>query len=225
MIILHKGNEMAQKDYIVRIIEQLATFLFSIVFNKKINNFDMALEKIEEAYNGLLNTDGNKIKNIAFNEIIESNTFNGIINIDNIEIIASLLFEEADVLERINGFNIISRNYYEKSFLLFYKIYHETRKEKHNEKIIEILEKVNNYEIENETKYNIFKYYEEAGFYGKAEDYLYELIEDKYQNILEEGEFFYSALLEKEDDVLEKGNLSRNEVIEGISNIKQKYGA
>jgi hypothetical protein len=74
----------------------------------------MALEKIEETYNGLLNTDGNKIKSLIFHEIIKSNTYNGIINIDNIEIIANLTFEEADILERINGLNIISRDNYEK---------------------------------------------------------------------------------------------------------------
>jgi hypothetical protein len=215
---------MAQKDYIIRTIEQLATFLFSIIFNKRINNFDMALEKIEEAYNGLLNTDGEKIKNLTFDEIIEGNTFNGTINIDNVEIIANLFFEEADILERLNGLNVVSKKYYEKSFLLFYKIYRETRKEKYDKRIIEIVGKTNNYEICNETKYSMFKYYEEAGLYGKAEDCLYELIEKNYQNIFEEGKNFYAALLEKEDSVLEKGNLPRNEIIEGLRTITQKHG-
>ncbi|GHV08168.1 hypothetical protein FACS189485_19360 [Spirochaetia bacterium] len=216
---------MVQKDYIVRIIEQAASFLFSIAFNKKINNFDIALEKIEEAYNGLLNTDGNKIKFLTSNEIIDNNTFNGIINIENIGIIANLIFEEADILEKINGLNIISRDYYEKSFLLFYKIYQEKNFTKYNEKIIELLEKLNNYEIDNETKYNMFKYYEQTELYGKAEDYLYELIGKNYQNILEEGKTFYLTLLGKDDALLEKGNLPRNEIIEGMNNIKQKYGA
>jgi tetratricopeptide (TPR) repeat protein len=216
---------MAQKDYIVRMVEQAASFLFSIAFNKKINNFDIALEKIEEAYNGLLNTDGNKIKFLTFNEIIENNTFNGIMNIDNIGIIANLIFEEADIFEKINGLNIISKDYYVKSFLLFYKICQEIKFTKYNEKTIEVLEKLNNYEIDDETKYNIFKYYEQIERYGKAEDYLYELIEKNYQNILEEGKTFYLTLLGKDDALLEKGNLPRNEIIEGINNIKQKYGA
>ncbi|GHU30132.1 hypothetical protein FACS1894172_02710 [Spirochaetia bacterium] len=216
---------MVQKDYIVRIVEQAASFLFSIAFNKKINNFDIALEKIEEAYNGLLNTDGNKIKFLTFNEIIENNTFNGVINIDNIGIIANLIFEEADILEKINRLNIISKDYYEKSFLLFYKICQEINFTKYNEKTIEVLEKLNNYEIDDETKYNIFKYYEQTELYGKAEDYLYELIGKNYQNILEEGKTFYLTLLGKDDVLLEKGNLPRNEIIEGMNSIKQKYGA
>jgi len=41
-------------DYILRMIEQLAAYLWAIVFNKRAQNYDVAVEKIEEAYNGLL---------------------------------------------------------------------------------------------------------------------------------------------------------------------------
>ena len=41
-------------DYILRLIEQFAAYLWAIVFNKKAQNYDLAMEKIEQAYNGLL---------------------------------------------------------------------------------------------------------------------------------------------------------------------------
>jgi hypothetical protein len=35
---------MAQTDYIMRIIEQFADFLWAIVLNKKVQKYDIALE-------------------------------------------------------------------------------------------------------------------------------------------------------------------------------------
>jgi hypothetical protein len=208
---------MVQKDYMVRIIEQLATFLWSILFNKKIRNYEYALGEIEKAYNGLLHIDGDRIKNLELDDIIKNNTNGNGLNIDNIEIIATLLFEEADILEQLNGINIISGTYYQKSFALFYQIYQKTKTKKHIKNIEEIIVKINNYIVTDETKYNLFRYCEENKLFGKAEDYLYDLIENKYTNIIKEGKEFYLRLLENEDDILEKGNLPRNEIIDGIN--------
>jgi hypothetical protein len=64
---------MVQTDYIIRMIEQLGAFLWAIVFNKKVQNYDLALEKIEEAYNGLLHLNADELEkgNLPRNEIIE----------------------------------------------------------------------------------------------------------------------------------------------------------
>jgi hypothetical protein len=216
---LNKGIEMSQKDYILRVIEQLAVFLGAIIFNKKIKNYDFAIEKIEEAYNGLLNLDGEKIKNLEFNEIIKNNTYEDILNKDNIEIIANLLFEEADIIEQINGLNKVSFEYYQKSFVLFYLLTNEITTQKYYEKIDEIINKMDSYETGDEIIYKVYKYYEGKGLYGKAEDKLYELRENNYPEITNEIKIFYENLLKKEDEALEKGNLPRNEIIEGLNNI------
>lgn len=208
---------MASKDFIIRTIEQLAAYLWSIIFNKKIKNYEYALETIEEAYNGLLNSTGNTIKKLEFNEIIGSNTKDNILNIDNIEIIANLLFEEADIIEQKDGLNNISQEYYQKTVLLFLKMFEETGKQEHKNKIEEIVSKVSNYEITDEVKYNLYKYFEKIGLYGKAEDYLYELFENRCFNIKNELQLFYKRLLEKDDSILQKGNLPRNEIIEAMS--------
>jgi len=50
---------MLQKDYIMRMIQQLAIVLAKILFNKDIKNYELALEEIDDAYKSLLgwNTD------------------------------------------------------------------------------------------------------------------------------------------------------------------------
>lgn len=202
---------MSQKDYIVRMIEQLAAYLWNIVFNKKISNYEYALEEIERAYNSLLNSNGNAIKQLDAAAITKANAANS----TNIAAIASLLFEEADILERINGINAVSAEYYQKAFLLFLAI----KTDQYTDKLEEIVLKIDPYEIHDETKYHLMMYFEEKGLYGKAEDCLFELIQNNYSNIVNEGKAFYTRLLEKDDSALEQGNLPRIEIVESLSQL------
>ena len=210
---------MVQTDYIMRIIEQFAAFLWAIVFNKKAQNYDIALEKINEAYNELLHLDGNLVKNSEVNEIIQNNTFRNILDKDNIEIIANLLYEEADIVEQINGKNDSSNDCYEKSVILFCKLFEKDNIKKYSEKIDGILMKLEKYGMTDNINQIVYKYYEINGLYGKAEDALYKLLENDYPDIKTEVKLFYNRLLEKNDIELEKGNLPRNEIMEELNKL------
>jgi len=211
---------MVKTDYIIRIIEQFAAFLWAIVFNKKIQNYDLALEKIEEAYNGLLHLNANELKKLNANEIIKNNTYKNVLDKDNIEIISNLLFEEADIIERKNGLNIESFEYYKKSVELFIVLSNENGTKDFHKNIDETIIKLANYEIDSGIEYEIYKYYVKRKLYGKAEDTLYQLLEKNYPNTRDEIGMFYKKLLEKDDGDLEKGNLPRNEIIDGINKLE-----
>ena len=211
---------MAQTDYFMRIIEQFADFLWAIMLNKKVQNYDLALEKINEAYNGLLYLDADKIKFLSVNEILKNNTHKGVLDKNNIEIIASLLFEEADILENIGGNNIASIDYYQKSMELFIILFSETAIEKYCKTIEDISSKLKNYKIGDELNKKISDYYFKKGCYGKAEDRLYDLLESKNPDTKSEIREFYEILLKKDDIELEKGNLPRKEIIEALAALK-----
>jgi len=212
---------MPQTDYIMRIIEQLADYLWAIVLNKKVQKYDIALEKINEAYNGLLHLNAGQIKNLSVNEILENNTHEGILNKGNIEIIANLLFEEADILENMNGKNSASFEYYQKSIELFITLFSETAITQYCKNIEDIIGKLENYEIGDYINKKIFNYYLKKGYYGKAEDKLYDLLEnndpDRKSKILN----FYEILLKKDDFDLQKGNLPRTEIIDAIKALEE----
>jgi hypothetical protein len=211
---------MVQTDYIIRIIEQFAAYLWAIVFNKKAQNYDIAFEKIEEVYNGLLHLDPKIIKILTVDEIIDKSTYNNVLDKENIEIIASLFFEEADILERINGTNPQSFHFYQKSIELFLILYKEMEERQTIEYINQIISKLENYEIENSVTYKIYEYYMKNGLFGKAEDKLYQLMDSNYPNIKDKIKVFYKTLLDKEDNHLKKGNLPRNEIISGIMELE-----
>jgi hypothetical protein len=48
------------------------------------------------------------------------------------EIIVNLIFEEADLIEQINGPNKITLEYYQKLFMLFYILKDKMDTQKHN---------------------------------------------------------------------------------------------
>ena len=206
----------------MRIIEQFAAFLWAIVFNKKAENYDLALEKINEAYNGLLHLNADLTKISSVDEIIESNKYKNILDKDNIEMIANLLFEEADILERMNEKNIVSFDYYQKSIELFYVLFGETENKKYCKNIEEIIAKLENYETGNETIMKTYEYYFKINSYGKAEDKLYELLENDYPDIRNTINEFYEILLGKDDVNLEKGNLPRKEIVEAVDKFNER---
>ena len=208
-------------DYILRIIEQFAAYLWAIVFNKKAQNYDLAIEKIEEAYNGLLFKKGNDIKYLSVIEIIKNNTYGNILEKENIEIIANLIYEEAEINELKNGHNNLSLEYYCKSLELFFLLMNENDTKKYNKNIDEIISKLEYYKLDNKIIFSTYKYYSQIGLFGKAEDKLYQLMENNFE-IIEEINNFYKMLLKKDDIELENGNLTRNEIIEAMEKISNK---
>jgi hypothetical protein len=207
-------------DYILRMIEQFAAYLWAIVFNKKAQNYDIAIEKIEEAYNGLLDRKGNEIKELSAVEIIEDNTNGNILENENNEIIANLLYEEAEINELKTGYNDLSLEYYGKSLKLFILLTNEIDTQKYSKNIDTLISKLEYYETDNEIKFEMYKYYYNIGSFGKAEDILYQLLDNNYPEITGEINNFYELLIKKDDIDLENGNLPRDEINDAMEKFR-----
>jgi len=216
---------MIQKDYIMRMIEQLSGVLIKILFNKQTKDYVQAFFEINSAYKNLLGLDPEYIKALSEDEIVGMLTSNGSIDAEKSIIIAELLREEAEIIELENGLNNTVFDMFHKSFYLYIEAIKCNSIYKQNEylkKIDKIVEKMKEYELPGHIQFRLFQYYEIIGCFGKAEDILYELIDSKYPNILFEGKSFYWRLLNKSDKELIAGNLPRNEVNEGLDYIDNK---
>ena len=68
----------------------------------------------------------------------------------------------------------------------------------------------------------LFRYYERYGTFAKAEDMLFHMLNDypEATDIKTSGLQFFERLLTREDGVLETGGLPRNEVEEGLEQLK-----
>lgn len=64
----------------------------------------------------------------------------------------------------------------------------------------------------------VFITYATIGRFAKAEDLLFEMVEED-ASFVEEGKRFYGELLKRTDEELERGNLPRAEVLESLSQL------
>ncbi|MBO0783785.1 MAG: hypothetical protein J2P37_33660, partial [Ktedonobacteraceae bacterium] len=77
------------------------------------------------------------------------------------------------------------------------------------------------YELPAIIKERLFAYHEQNGAYDKAENILFELLEDMpgNQELRAQGLAFYTRLLQQSDADLAAGNLPRAEIEEGLAQL------
>lgn len=138
-------------------------------------------------------------------------------------ITAALLFEEALVFE---GENKVNEAYlkYEKAFFLIYNMKAlsiECEIAGYESFMENIASSMENFHLPLEAKNNLIHYYELNSQYSKAEDNLYDLLEeaDNKSLVKEKLKTFYAKLLEKDDAKLAAGNLPREEILEAMEGL------
>jgi hypothetical protein len=92
--------------------------------------------------------------------------------------------------------------------------------------IDQIINIIKQFQIPYETQKLLFHYYERIMKYDKAEDVLFELLDQGTHGdiILSEGAAFYERLSKKGHEELERGNLPIDEVLEGMDKIQGLKG-
>ena len=120
---------------------------------------------------------------------------------------------------------------YLKACNLFLEALHDKSQRKEIEyipEVEELLGKLEDYELPARTHQLLFWYFDYTGRYAKAEDMLFESLEEEASEepdeaekaaLLEKGEAFYARLLGKGDEELEAGNFSQAEIEEGLARL------
>jgi len=216
---------MLQKDYIMRMVEQLARILARVAFNKNLKQYAQALMELDKAMKQLIGLDSKLIDSLTDDGILALIKFESSMDAEKGIIWAELMREKAEVIELRKGFNE-SFNYYLRALRFYIEALLANELLQSNQyfqRINFIVEKLKLYEIPNHLKYKLFIYYELSGSFSKAEDLLFELINIGYPNIYSEGESFLKRLLEKTDNELSQGNLPREEVEDALLELKKIY--
>ncbi len=213
---------MLQRDYLLRMTEMLTAVLAKVLFNKETKNYEEAEKEIETAAKTIVGLDLRIINILNPEDIIQlmktSDLYAG-----RCLISAELLKEYADVNE-LNGKD--NRSIILKSLNLYIEAILSKElpePEKYYTKINELISFIAESELQDELNFKIIDYYEFSGQYSKAEDMIFELIENNNKDIIDRSVSFYKKLQHRTDEELESGNLSREEVndaLEEILNIK-----
>jgi tetratricopeptide (TPR) repeat protein len=215
---------MIQRDYIMRMIEQLAIVLKKILHLKQEGKIDEAETEISNIGKTLLGLDIDFLNKFNTAGIIDFLTRSNSFDTGKCIIIAELLKEKGelhDIRKELNE----SYQCYQKSLDLYLEVLNKFTEYRQNDffkKITFLTDKLIEYEMPARLQYKLMQYYEMIGDYAEAENILFHLIDNGGIEIVKEGLQFYNRLLAKTDDELKKGNLPRNEIEEGLLALKKK---
>ncbi len=137
---------MIHRDYIMRMIEQLNKVLAKILSNKELKQYDNALVEIQTAGEIFLGFKWKMIKQLSDVDIISLLKIGGELNVGKAFVTASLLKEEADILELI-GREDESWSSNLKAFSLFVEILMVETTDDMINKAKEALQKLEKYDI------------------------------------------------------------------------------
>ncbi|MEO8209218.1 MAG: DUF6483 family protein [bacterium] len=218
---------MLQRDYFMKMTEMLTSVLTKVLFYKEKKNYEDAEKEIETAAKTIVGLDLKIISILNTEELISlmktSDVYAG-----RCLISAELLKEYGDIIGE-KGNAKLSITVYIKSLCLYIESILSKElpsPEKYYTRVDFLIKHVAQFDKSLELKFRIIEYYELSGQYSKAEDVLFELIDNNAESIHDKAVAFYKRIQLKTDEDLIKGNLCREEVeesLEEILNLKNDY--
>ena len=213
---------MYRKDYILTMIEELAQFLGRLIFLKETSRFEAALAEIDEVSGRLFERSIRQLDAMTPEEILTLSR--GWEDVRRSFALGSILKELGDIAS-LKGDEARAGDLYGKGLGVLLDIYgtgQEALPLETVDKIETLLQLADGGTIPPIVARLLFLYQERGGFYADAEDLLFDLLQHDEPGMLDEGIAFYERLLTKDDTDLRDGNLPREEVEEGLSELRRK---
>lgn len=203
------------------LIKKFSEVIHGILTMIENGEYEKALELIDGAFKDFFRL-GSKFFNALTEEnLLDMAKTSSIMDVDKCIIMAKLLLEEANVYEKLYGKNE-SFYLYTKSLYLYAEAYEYVEEESELDRyfadIDPLISKVDRYELDPKLQKQLIRYFVKKGAYDKADDALYNLMEDKgfEEEPKEYASEIYKALLSRTDAELEKGNMTREEILESL---------
>ena len=216
---------MAQRDYILRLAEEIGRAFAQILYHKQIKDYAGALNFIDEQYRQTLGIGAGFIHSAPEDTILAMLTSLGTLNTEKCWLLATFLKAEGEIYEE-QGNEDESYYCYLKSLNLFLEVLLLDDKISGADYVPElegVLFKLHDYELPTKTELKLLQYYENTGRFAQAGDLLFEMLNTGTPDkaVIEQGIAFYSRLKKKSDMVLSAGNFSRGEAEEGLARLKK----
>ena len=216
---------MINKDYILRLAERIGIELALILGLRKFNKYEEALIYIDDLLLKTVGLTSRFINSISEETLLQMLSPLGTLNVEACLWIAAMLKAEGEIYEEQGKDN--ERYYrYLKALCLYLEALQREPIESDSDfygDVEELLAALEDYELPEYIKSRLVGYYERLGEYGQAEDILFELLEVQPDNagLIELGRAFYARLLAKSDADLLAGNFSREEVEDGLKQLRE----
>ena len=218
---------MFQRDYILRLVEQLAKTLGAILTLRKAKRYNEAEEAITDAAKNLVGLDVRTLHALPLDQIVALFSPGGVLDPGKSLVVAELLYEHGE-LKTLEGEDGVAYQSRVRALGLYLEVSGRESLERipdadrYLEKIETLLGELAPYGPASEIQKRLIWHYEREGAYADAEDTLFELIDAGHAELVPEGIELYERLLAKPDDALDRGKLPREEVEEGLAQLRAR---
>jgi hypothetical protein len=215
---------MSQRDYILRIAEEVGRALAQVLYNRQIKDYAAAHKLIDEQSKQAFGMGIGFIRSIPEETLLSMLTSFDTLDTERCWLLAIFLKAEGDIYQDQEN---VGESYYSyvKSLNLVLEVLLLDTPGIGRGNVLELedlLSRLSDFELPIRTKLLLFKYFDHTHQYAKAEDLLFEMIgaDDSEGEIFQHGIGFYQRLKRKNDAELRIGNFSREEVEEGLTQLK-----
>ena len=212
---------MSQRDYILRIAEEVGRALAQVLYNRQIQDYAAAHTLIDEQCKQAFGMGIGFIRSIPDETLLSMLTSFDTLNTEKCWLLAILLKAEGDIYQDQGN---ASESYYSyvRSLNLVLEVLlldTTTGGVSTPPELEDLLSRLSEYELPARTRLLLFRYFDHAGKYARAENVLFEMLaEDDFDGDIHDlGTAFYQRLMSKSDAALSAGNFSRQKVEEGLA--------
>jgi hypothetical protein len=216
---------MIQRDYLMRMINMMITMLLRLVGFKEAKEYPKAILEIQTTGKALLGMDWDLVQAFSVSQMMQLFGSDLSVAVPKAYIVAVLLKEEAEIRGLMSG-DEASMPLYEKSLDLLLETYlqfNEPVEERHQEFTDDVLAVIRRRSLPVDLLRKIFAYEDLLGRYANAEDALFRIISVEPE-FAADGIRFYERLLKRSREELSTGGLPREEVLDGLAELKSRSG-
>ncbi len=207
---------MLTEDYFMRMINQMLAVLTKILYLKEAGQYQEAQQIINQSLEQLLGIPAKLLKGMDDSSVMKILTTQGELVSDRLNMVAKLYELEGDLLIDQNRPSEANLDYL-RALIFHLEIAIEGENQvsgEIHERIENLKHKLSNQDLDVETYYRLFDYYEQMGNYKLVEDQISNLMKAHKESpeILPGIITYYKELLEKNDQELSAGGITRSEV-------------
>lgn len=215
---------MLRKDYIMRMVEQIQKAIVDIVRKRRENDLPAAEQLLDQASTGNLGLPLAVVLSQPPDKLKAMFTYEGEIDVGKC-IVAGELFEQAAAMHADRGApdqaeGMLLRSLY--FYMEGYRVLPDKERKLYALKIVGLMERFPDLAAGEPELLKIVGVYEAAHKFDHAEDLIFELVDDGVEGALPQGVAMYERMLRRRDEELEAGGLPRDEVEQGLQELRAK---
>lgn len=216
---------MSQKDYILRIAQELGSALAQVLYNRQIKDYTAAHRLIDAQSQQIFGMGIGFMRSVPEETLLSMLTSFDTLDTEKCWVLAILLKAEGDIYEDQGN---ASESYYSyiRSLNLFLEVLllgTSSGDKNIIPEIDDLLSRLSDYDLPIRTRLLLFRYFDHAHKYARAENLLFEMLETNGSNedILAYGISFYRQISMKSDAALRADNFSKEKAIKGLSQLEK----